>query len=200
MSADAENIAAAIAADSDQINADDLIGGPLVGTVTRVQTTRKRQKGDQPVVVHLDTWRWPWKPCKTMVRLLVAIWGGDPRAWVGQSVTLYRDPEVKFSGEMVGGIRVSHITGIDQKTTISLTETRGRKRAYTVHPMQSQAPTLDAVLESHGYTVAILNEARAAKDKPPVSELTDAQRRQLAVRYQDRGRLEHDLQPQQQEG
>jgi len=191
---DTENIAAACAADTDQLNAEDLIGKPITGRIERVKTTRKRKKTDQPVVVFLDAWKYPWKPCKTMVRLLRELWGDDPRAWVGQSVTLYAQDGVRDpAGGTTHGVRMSHAT-IPEQRTAHLTEARGRKRAWTVRPLDVASPDLAAVLESHGWTVAKLDEARAAKGRPPIADLTDDQRRQLAVRYQDRGALDHDTQ------
>src|SRR3546814_12222088 len=47
--------------------------------------------------------------------------------WIGQSMTLYNRPDVKFGGEEVGGIRISHLSDIDKDIAIALTATRGRK-------------------------------------------------------------------------
>ena len=51
------DIEAAIAAKSDQMNADDLVAGPLTGRILRVKTSRVQRKGDQPVSVFLDCWK-----------------------------------------------------------------------------------------------------------------------------------------------
>ena len=192
---DAENIAAACEAKTDQLNAEDLLGSPLTGRITRIKTSRAKKKGDQPVAVFMDAWKHPWKPCKTMVRLLRELWGDDPRAWVGQSVTLYAQDGVRDpNGGTTHGVRLSHAS-IQGQRTVRLTETRGRKRAWTVRPLDVPTPTLAEALEHHGHTVAELDEARAAKGKAPVADLTDDQRRILAVRYLDRGKLDHDLKP-----
>lgn len=189
---DAENIEAAIAANTDQLNAEDLVGSPLTGQIKRIKTTRARKKGDQPVQVFLDSWQHPWKPCKTMVRLLVELWGKDPRSWVGQSVTLYAQDGVRDpTGGTTIGVRVSHAS-IPHQRTVHLTETRGRKRAWQVRPLDIAPPNLAAVLEGHGWTVAKLDEARKAKGKGTIASLTDTQRQQLAVRYQDRAVLDRD--------
>ena len=94
-----------IIAKSDQINADDLISGPRTFKVKRLSAN---QGGDvsQPVNVHFEDHPVPWRPCKTMRRVLVAMWGADGAAYAGRSLRLFRDPEVVFGGIKVGGIRI----------------------------------------------------------------------------------------------
>jgi hypothetical protein len=138
------NLLAAMAPKSDQINADDLIGGALT---LRIESVRIRkptgQKGDQPVDVYLEGRDKPWRPCKSMMRVLVDKWGGNAAKWVGRWLTLYRDPTVKFGGDQVGGIRISHMSHIETASTIALTVTRGQRSPYTVRPLKvpEAAPT-----------------------------------------------------------
>jgi len=115
---------------SDQLNAEQLLGGPITITVTDV----KRGGGEeQPVIIHYEgEGGRPYKPCKSMRKVLVFAWGSDGREWVGRSMTLYNRPDVKFGGEEVGGIRVSHLSHIDRDVAISLTATRGRKEQTRV--------------------------------------------------------------------
>lgn len=117
---------------SDQLNAEQLLGGPLTITVTDVRAGTD----DQPVTVHYrgDDGR-PYKPCKTMRKLLIFAWGEDGRQWVGKSMTLYNDQRVKFGGMDVGGIRVSHMTDIPQRIQVSLTATKGKKSMHVVEPL-----------------------------------------------------------------
>lgn len=117
---------------SDQLNADDLIGGPVTVTVTGV----KRGSAEQPVAVELSGYEGrPYKPCKSMRRVLVALWGDTPKEWVGRSMTLYCDPEVRFGGMRVGGIRISHMSHIDKPTMLLLTATRGKKSEIKIEPL-----------------------------------------------------------------
>lgn len=110
---------------SDQLNAEQLLSGPITVTVTDV---RRGDGEDQPVVIHYEgEGGRPYKPCKSMRKVLVFAWGSDGSAWVGRSITLYNRPDVKFGGEEVGGIRISHLSHIDKDIAISLTATRGRK-------------------------------------------------------------------------
>lgn len=120
-----------IAPKSDQLNADDLLTGPITVQILSV----KRGNSEQPVSIGISGGYQPFKPCKSMRRVMIAIWGDKGSDWVGQSMTLYCDPEVKFGGVKVGGIRISHMTGIDKPHVLMLTTTRARRSEYTVQPL-----------------------------------------------------------------
>ena len=126
---------------SDQLNADDLIGTTKTVKITDV---RRGESADQPVSIHYegDNGR-PYKPCKSMRRVMIHAWGDNGREWVGRRMTLYQDPEVKFGGVKVGGIRISHLSDIDKTLNISLTQTRGKRAPYTVEPLRVQAYPAD---------------------------------------------------------
>ena len=118
---------------SDQLNADDLIAGAIQITVTGV----KAVNGDQPLAInfHGDNGK-PYKPCLSMRRVLIMAWGKDGNAWIGKSIVLFLDPSVTWSGQAVGGIRISHLSHISQPMTLSLTATRGKRKPYTVQPLK----------------------------------------------------------------
>ena len=119
---------------SDQQNFDDYIGGAKTVTVSEV----KLPGGEQPMHVHLVEFPGrPFKPSKSMRRVLIAAWGPDTSQWAGRSLTLYGDPEVKFGGQKVGGIRISHMSHIDKQVTIALTVTRGKRSPFTVLPLET---------------------------------------------------------------
>lgn len=121
-----------IAAKSDQQNAEDYIAGPKTVTVSEV----RKGSSDQPVEIHLAEFPGkPFKPSKTDRRKLVAAWGVEAEQYVGRRMTLYRDPDVKWAGEKVGGIRISHLSHIDKPLSIALTETRGKKSKHTIQPL-----------------------------------------------------------------
>lgn len=136
-----------IIAKSDQLNSDSLISGPMTIKITGVSADTS--SSEQPIIVRYENDKGqPWKPCKSMRRLLVAIWGANGNEYVGRSVTLYRDPTVKWGGMEVGGIRISHMSHIDKAVTIALTATRGNKRPVTVSPLVLQdKPTADPYAE-----------------------------------------------------
>ena len=128
-----------IAPKSDQINADDLIAGDITITVTDVKVVGGQE---QPVSIHFAGSQKVYRPCKSMSRVLVAVWGPDARAYVGRSLTLYRDPEVKWGGMAVGGIRIRKMTHMpgDRAMTMALTATKGARKPFTVLPLVLDAP------------------------------------------------------------
>lgn len=126
-----------IAPKSDQLNAEDLLTGPRTFTVADV----KKGSAEQPVDIHLVEFPGrPFRPSKTVRRILVNAWGPDASAYVGRRMTLYRDPAVKFGGMDVGGIRVSHLSHIDKPLTVALAVTRGKRQPYTVQPLPTTDP------------------------------------------------------------
>jgi hypothetical protein len=50
-------------------------------------------------------------------------------------MTLYADPDVKWGGVAVGGIRISAVSHIEQPTAVMITETRGKRKAMTIQPI-----------------------------------------------------------------
>lgn len=124
------NLAETIIPKSDQLNADDLISGPITITVTALKGNNEPQ---QPVSIHYagDNGK-PYKPCKSMRRVLVSAWGANGLDYIGRSMTLYRDDSVVFGGIAVGGIRISHLSHIERDMTLALTVSRASRKPYTV--------------------------------------------------------------------
>lgn len=133
-----------IAPKSDQLNADDLIAGPRTFTIKEVSAG----SSEQPVEVHLvELPGRPYKPSKTMRRLMVSAWGPEASAYTGRRLTLFRNPDTKFGGATVGGIEISAMSNLDKRLTIALTATRGKKAQHTVDPLPeaTPAPTADDI-------------------------------------------------------
>ena len=131
---------------SDQLNADDLLGGAITVTITSINATGSNE---QPVSLSIDGGYRPYKPCKSMTRLMMFCWGKDGSLYVGRKLTLYNDPTVKWAGVEVGGIRVSHMSGITKNMAVSLTTTRGQRKPYSVKMLMLAAmaqDVLDAML------------------------------------------------------
>lgn len=179
MNATVEDLRATIIPKSDQLNSEQLLGGPMTVTVTDVKLGSSE---DQPVKVHYDGENGrPFLPCKTMRKVLIHAWGKDGTKWPGRSMTLYNDPTVKWGGEDVGGIRISHMTHIERDIKVSLTTTRGKKAKYEVRKLESQlagqlvdiarSPTLVALKDNFeaAYKATKVQAERdqltAAKDK-----------------------------------
>jgi hypothetical protein len=143
-----------IAARSDQLNADDLMDSPRTITITKV--TAQPDAAEQPVSIHYEGDQGkPLKPCKTVRRILVGVWGKDASKYVGRSMTIYRDPNVAFGGLQVGGIRVSHMSHIDQEKTVALQVTRGRKAPFKILPLKAEQPKPGAAYDTEEDPAAI---------------------------------------------
>lgn len=138
---------------SDQLNADDLIGGPITITVTKVS---RMGSPDQPIAINYegDNGK-PYKPCKGMRRVMVQVWGKDGNAYVGRSMTLYNDPKVKFGGADVGGIRISHMSHISEKITLAVTVSKARRKPFVVMPLKtSTQKKIDPAVKKAGENAA----------------------------------------------
>lgn len=124
-----------IEAKSNQLNADDLLAGPRTITITAV----KGHTSEQPIAINYDGDNGkPFLPCKTVRRIMVALWGDEGSLYVGRQMTIYRDPDVPWGGIKVGGTRVSHMSDIDKIETVMLYKSRGNKVAYIIKPLEKQ--------------------------------------------------------------
>ncbi|SHY39829.1 Uncharacterised protein [Mycobacteroides abscessus subsp. abscessus] len=134
------DISETIVPKSDQLNAEDLLIGPKTVTIKGVS----RGDADQPVKVALVEFGdgRPFKPCKSMRRVMVAAWGPDASKYQGRRMTLYCDPAIRFGGQEVGGIRISHMSDIDERMTVALTVTRGRRAPFIVDPLPAVSDTI----------------------------------------------------------
>lgn len=126
-----------IAPRSDQLNADDMIGGPRTITISRVRASEGTP--EQPVEIHIEGSDKPYKPCKSMRRVMVSLWGPDASQYVGRSMTLYRDPEVQFGGMKVGGIRIGEMSHIEKDAQLVLTASKTKRAPFVVRKMKAQA-------------------------------------------------------------
>lgn len=136
---------------SDQWNFDDFQAGPRTFVISGV---RVRAGQEQPVEISLEGTEKFYRPCKSMSRCLVAVWGPDSSKYTGRSLTLYGDPTIKWGGLAVGGIRISHMSHLDSPLTMALTATKGSRKPYTVKVLEAaknwpqelnNAATLDAL-------------------------------------------------------
>lgn len=115
---------------SDQLNADDLIGG---SRTIKIRDVKAIDAETQPLSIYFEgDNNKPYKPSKGMRRVLVALWGPDAKAFIGRSLTLYRDDAVRFGGVEVGGIRISHASHITEPTRVLETVSKGKRRPLTI--------------------------------------------------------------------
>lgn len=142
-----------IEAKSDQLNADDLLGGPRIIKITAV----KAGSPDQPVIINYegDNGK-PWKPSKGMRRVLCAAWGVDGGEYVGRSVELYNEASVKWGGQDVGGIRISKLSNIKNPFVIPLTLSRGKKVPVIIRPLETKAKKEISIEERREKTIELI--------------------------------------------
>ena len=128
-------------AKSDRLNADDLLGGPRTITVTGVSESGAE---DGPVNIHYqgDNGK-PFRPCKTMRRVMVNAWGASATDYVGRSMTIYRDADVQFGGMKLGGVRISHMSHIDGPLTLMLQATKKSKGIIKILPLATRQPATE---------------------------------------------------------
>lgn len=167
------NIADTVAPKSNQLNADDLIAGPRTITITRVSGTGN---GDQPVAVSFEGDEGkPFLPCKSMRRVMIAVWGADASQYVGRSMMLYRDPKVVFGGMEVGGIRISHMSHMEREMVMALTVTKAKRAPYTVKPLRQEAPPPPAEPRWKIQADALLAKIAGVQSAAELLAITDAE-------------------------
>lgn len=144
------DVSFAIEAKSDQLNTMDIVGAEPVLKVTSV--TVKAPGTEQPIWVHFEGDHGkPWKPSKGMLRLLSEAWSRDSSAWAGKYVQVYCDPDVKWAGKAVGGIRIRALSDIPAKgMTFLVAENRSTRKP-------SHIPMLEVKTEA--YPEAQFNKA-----------------------------------------
>lgn len=122
---------------SDQLNADDLTLGPMT---IRVNDVIIHNSKERPVEVRFDGDNGrPWYPGLSMRRVLGEVWGKDGKSYVGRYLTVYRDRAVVYGGQAVGGIRISHMSDIEHPVSVVITESRTKRKAFTVNPLAVDA-------------------------------------------------------------
>lgn len=169
-----------IAPKTDQLNADDLLGGKT--KTIKITGVREYSSSDQPIGINYegDNGK-PWKPCLGMRRVLIELWGQDAareadKSYRGRMVTLYRDPDVKFGNAVMGGIRISHASDIKSDKKIALTVSRARRIEFVVKPLQ-----IDKT-ESQSQPAASTQSTTSSTEKPQSTpEQQAASRKVLAA-------------------
>ena len=124
---------------SDQLDAIELVSGPRDFTIKDVS----RGNAEQPVNIHLHELDRPWRPGKSMRRVLAACWGTDATAYIGRRVRLYMDPSIMFGKEKVGGTRIAALSHPDEQKSIPLLISRGKSAMFTVQPLAQTEPVTE---------------------------------------------------------
>ena len=102
---------------SDQINFEDVQSQSITAVIKAVRAGNS----EQPVFIDLEGFDGrPYKPSKSMRRVLIGGWGADGHSWVGRSLPLIGDPSVKFGGVAVGGIKIFAMSDVESDFSIML--------------------------------------------------------------------------------
>lgn len=150
------DISAALVARSDQLNASDLTGSPIVATIKAVR------KGDasKPVIIDLEGMDGrPWKPSKGMLRVIAHAWKNESDVWIGRHVKLVNNPDVIYAGEKVGGVEVVAMSHIDGPFTIPVRISQKKVKQHHVdvlaepatEPWLAQWQAISNALNTAGY-------------------------------------------------
>ena len=115
---------------SDQLNADDLIAG---AKIIKIRDIKGGSDEAQPVNIYFygDNNK-PFKPCKSVRRILVQLWGADGLKYIGRRLTIFRDDTVKWAGVEIGGIRISHASHIENATRVLVTTAKNKRTPMTI--------------------------------------------------------------------
>ncbi|MBF6358087.1 hypothetical protein IU449_26690 [Nocardia higoensis] len=125
---------------SEQLNAEDMLSGPRTVTIEKIS----KGSAEQPVNIHLVEFPGrPFRPCKSVRRVLVAAWGADAAQYVGRRMVIFNDPTVKWAGQDVGGLRIKALSHIDKRLTLALTVTRGQRKPVVIEPLPAGLPLIN---------------------------------------------------------
>lgn len=161
---------------SDQLDAVDLLAGERTFTIAEVT----KGNAEQPVQIKLAEFPRPWRPGKSMRRVLVACWGKDASQYVGRRVTLYCDPDVRFGGQAVGGTRIRALSHLDKPKPVPLLVSRGKSATVIIQPLPDAPPPPD-------YTAQIANSDKDQlrtlyTELQQAGQLSDVLKQQITAR------------------
>jgi hypothetical protein len=135
-----------ILAKSDQINASDLVTGPLIVTITHVTIGTV----EQPRNFHLA--EFPdrvYRPSKGMRAVIVKGWGKDSKQYAGRRLKLFRNPKVKWAGKEQGGIEIESMSDIDADFSIPVRTGRNESKMHKVTLLPDAPAPRDWISELH---------------------------------------------------
>ncbi|MEV8149919.1 hypothetical protein AB0O52_17460 [Arthrobacter sp. NPDC080073] len=188
------DISKALVAKSDQLNASDLTGAPIVATIAAV----RRGDAVKPVIIDLVGMDGrPWKPSKGMLRVIAHAWGTESDTWIGRLVKLANNPEVIYAGVKMGGVEVIAMSHIAADFTIPVRLNSKQVKQHHVEvlaepqtePWRAQWQAITNALTAAGYEgdgkqmLATAGQViGAAWDHPNKISAEDAQKILAAVR------------------
>lgn len=88
------------------------VGAGVLVTINRITHENIAMEGAEPenkIAIYFDELEKPLICNSTNAQLIAQVTGDEEdveRTWIGKKIVLYTDPNVSFSGKLVGGIRV----------------------------------------------------------------------------------------------
>jgi hypothetical protein len=150
-------ITEALKAKSDQINAADLSGCELFGTIIRAEYHHGRE---QSVEVFFDSNPLPWRPSKGMCRVMSDYWTDELDCWIGKDVRLYKDKRVRWAGKEDGGIRINGLSDIPLTEEVRVKEGRNFWLVYKIAKLSKKQLNKETIPLTPQYTPEQLNKVR----------------------------------------
>lgn len=139
---------------TDRLNYEHFLYGPRTFIIAK-WGKRKEQGADKLCLVMDGEESTPFMPCQGMIKCLISEdgWGDDLNSWIGKSITLFGDSSVKFGKQEIGGVRISHISGISKPYETKISERRGVRIDYEIkqlpqYPVEDFDKNVDAWLSA----------------------------------------------------
>lgn len=153
------DISDTILANSDQLNAEDLLTGPVTVTIENVSRGSK----EQPVNIRLKEFPGKtYRPSKGMRKVLVRAWGKDAKQYVGRRMTLFREPSVTYGGQAVGGIRIGALSHLDKPLETKVRTARTKYEPFTIQPLPTEPVGASDAVAAFSLKNATLSELQDA--------------------------------------
>jgi hypothetical protein len=147
------DMTASTEARSDQINAADLASGPRTYTIEKVVAGKASHPFD---FLLIESPGKAYRPNLGMRRVIVAGWGPKTEAYHGRRLTIFNEPSVIYAGAEIGGIRISHMSDLEDgkplKTSLAISQKK--KVPYIVQPLAATPATPASTPEATSEQVA----------------------------------------------
>lgn len=132
---DADDVTDALAPKSDQLTFAHVESGPMEVTVARVEQAKISVSETQLIIHFMEFPGQPLKPGKIICRVIAKVWGKQAREWIGRRMRLYGDPSIKYGGKAVGGVRLSHMSGLEAPRIVEVSAGAGTRARVPLEPL-----------------------------------------------------------------
>jgi hypothetical protein len=139
-----------IEAQSDRINAADLMGADKIIVISEV--IRYSESGTSKFYLNYVGHNGrAYKPSLGMRRIIMTLWGKDGTQYIGRSIKIFRDPTVIYAGKAAGGVVISAMTDIQSRATVVIPISKTKSVTYVIDKLEpTDKPMLpDATFETY---------------------------------------------------